>query len=559
MQSSTASNAIFEGKVYIEVVPLAYSKNKDNTVILCETENGHQGYVDALCRRIFDGDLAFVRRASVDVLEHAPIAQNQASLVCWQAKGKRRCDPLTEEQYSLLTSSAEQLAHNHAACNWSAKCQAKQVQMVSAAQGSKGTTLNPNRMIRETMDSIEPSMRETIDSSDDSDAFDEESLRTLEPNNDANLIPERTLIEERNRMLLKQFEPPKSNLSMALPQIVFKGSPIEKRKEDSEREREKDRESVDEVAKLCREHTSLHRFIHPSAVSARRKELAQLSEHFTIVTEPNEMSCASKVQHDTAIRRLKELGHKQFRGLQEAVCQAAIYGSDDVIFLAPCGLGKSVCFQIPALEEKGITLVIEPLNTLIMDQLEKHKKYSNVIETEKLLSFDDNAQGNKYRAWDRLQQILNEYYLISTQPGNTTIPKGHIIFGTPELVDACLPKIEELSDAGWLTRVVFDEFDYANSCNRTFRSKYPELLPKLKERCKGSKFMFLSGTTTDDALRHLLLESPLSTQQRKPYLFLSHRVVSESLSFRVERKETNEQVRYHDILSDQSTAFMSFH
>jgi predicted transposase YdaD len=35
--------------------------------------------------------------------------------------------------------------------------------------------------------------------------------------------------------------------------------------------------------------------------------------------------------------------------------------------------------------------------------------------------------------------------------------------------------------------------------------------------------------------------------------------VSDALSFRVERKENDEQVCYHDITADHSTSFMSFY
>lgn len=66
-------------------------------------------------------------------------------------------------------------------------------------------------------------------------------------------------------------------------------------------------------------------------------------------------------------------GHTQFRSLQEDIINDVLAGND-VLALLPTGGGKSICFQVPAMANEGICLVVSPLIALMKDQVENLRK-----------------------------------------------------------------------------------------------------------------------------------------------------------------------------------------
>ncbi|MHB8461972.1 MAG: DEAD/DEAH box helicase, partial [Vulcanimicrobiaceae bacterium] len=62
-------------------------------------------------------------------------------------------------------------------------------------------------------------------------------------------------------------------------------------------------------------------------------------------------------------------GYESFRPLQREICERTLAG-EDVLALLPTGGGKSLCYQLPALLESGLTLVVSPLIALMKDQVD---------------------------------------------------------------------------------------------------------------------------------------------------------------------------------------------
>ena len=71
---------------------------------------------------------------------------------------------------------------------------------------------------------------------------------------------------------------------------------------------------------------------------------------------------------DLAVELKRSFGFDSFRSGQEAVVRDAL-APRDLLAVMPTGGGKSLCFQLPAVLQPGVMLVVSPLIALMQDQV----------------------------------------------------------------------------------------------------------------------------------------------------------------------------------------------
>lgn len=133
----------------------------------------------------------------------------------------------------------------------------------------------------------------------------------------------------------------------------------------------------------------------------------------------------------------KYWGHKSFRGSQEAII-SSVLDNKDVLALMPTGGGKSICFQIPAMAEEGICIVVSPLVALIQDQVSALKEkgikaigLTGSISENQLIELLDNCVFGNYKflylSPERLQQEIVRNRILEMNVNLIAIDEAHCI------------------------------------------------------------------------------------------------------------------------------------
>lgn len=110
--------------------------------------------------------------------------------------------------------------------------------------------------------------------------------------------------------------------------------------------------------------------------------------------------------------------HTSFRPLQEDIIQSVL-DKKDTLALLPTGGGKSICFQVPAMLNDGICIVVTPLIALMKDQVEQLLKrdiqaiavYSGMTWKEIDMYLDNCVHGNVKFLYVSPERLKTEIFI----------------------------------------------------------------------------------------------------------------------------------------------------
>lgn len=130
-------------------------------------------------------------------------------------------------------------------------------------------------------------------------------------------------------------------------------------------------------------------------------------------------------------------GYDNFRGIQEDIIRSIGEGRD-TLGLMPTGGGKSITFQVPALAQEGLCLVITPLIALMKDQVRNLRErgikatavYSGMTREEILIALENCIFGNYkflYISPERLGTEIFQIKLRSMHVSLITVDESHCI------------------------------------------------------------------------------------------------------------------------------------
>lgn len=199
-----------------------------------------------------------------------------------------------------------------------------------------------------------------------------------------------------------------------------------------------------------------------------------------------------------------------FRPLQHEALNATLL-KRDVFAILPTGAGKSLIYQLAAVVEQGLTLVITPLISLSMDQ--RASLCRRNIRAESL----DSTAPKKL-----VKKIYEKFLPPHGRVNNSRHPRKRkggnwrpddmnpsILFVTPEQVaksKRLMSRLEGMHQMGHLTRICIDEAHCASSWGHDFRPEYRKL-GLLRRQLPRAPILCLSATcaveTTEEVCKIL--------------------------------------------------------
>lgn len=177
---------------------------------------------------------------------------------------------------------------------------------------------------------------------------------------------------------------------------------------------------------------------------------------------------------------------EKFRSHQLPAINATL-SNLDVLLIMPTGGGKSLCFQLPSLISKGMTLVISPLISLMEDQLKSLQQLG--IPTAVLNS---NTPKNLTSG-------------ITSSLSNKEGPPYKILYVTPERLSKSkllMSHLQKCYNHGNFSRLVIDEAHCCSEWGHDFRPDYNKL-GMMRLHFPNTPILSLTATATPSVIQDI--------------------------------------------------------
>jgi len=198
------------------------------------------------------------------------------------------------------------------------------------------------------------------------------------------------------------------------------------------------------------------------------------------------------LQYPDLEKHLKHhFGYDQFRPGQRQIIEDAL-ANRDLMVIMPTGGGKSLCFQLPALLKKGLTVVVSPLIALMQDQVEALRN-NNIPATFLNSSLKSSEVARREKA------IMEG--------------KIRLLYVAPErlISERFLPLLDLVKEKFGISTFAIDEAHCVSEWGHDFRPEYRQLR-LLRKRYPDVPTVALTATATDrvraDIIEQLGLKQP---------------------------------------------------
>lgn len=268
---------------------------------------------------------------------------------------------------------------------------------------------------------------------------------------------------------------------------------------------------------------------YPNTIFVRTDYL-QEKDYFTV-------SCNNPINY-----QLKEELHKEYlefflknifnkpnfrQGQLPIICNSL--NRNDTIGLLPTGSGKSICYQLTAILQPGISFVVAPLKSLMIDQ--KENLDAAFVSNTNYISSDQTTEERKI-VQKNFEQ--GKYLFIWISPERFQILAFRRVLQT-------------INEKYTIMYAVIDEVHCLSEWGHDFRISYLNLSKTIRKKCPNAKFLGLTATASSRVHKDIKAEFQIDDENIKTLVSFDR----EELTFRVIHCNNIDKLNYTRELIDK--------